>query len=671
MYYGGDYNPEQWAPEVWREDVERMREAGVNLVTVGVFSWARIQPREGEFDWAWLDEVLDLLHEADIGVDLATATASPPPWAVESYPEMLARDERGVRYGPGSRQHQAITSPEYRRLAAALVGELAGRYASHPAVRMWHVNNELGCHVRYDYSDSAQTAFRIWLEKKYATIDRLNQVWGTAFWSQVYGSFAQVPLPRHAPYIHNPAAELDFRRFTSDAFLELCTTERDILRRAGATQPITTNFMGAFPAGDYWTWAGELDLISDDTYPDPADPDGYLEAAFTHDLMRSLKPGVPWMVMEQATEAVNSRPANVPKAPGQMAALSMQSVARGADGILFFQWRQTRRGAEKFHSAMLPHAGTDTRVWREVVQLGAALHALPALPAGPSGARIALVFQWDSRWALESPDLPAVIDYEAHVRRWHTAATRLRLAVDLVRGDEDLSGYDLVVAPSLYLVDDATTAALRGFVARGGRLLATAFTDVVDADCAFRAGGFTVALRDVLGIQVQEFGALAEGDAVVADSRFGTLRGGVAAETLAVRGADVVGRFTDGRLAGEPALTRHAYGDGQGWYLATFADDATALAVLRGLAEELGIAPLIDAPDHVTASRRGEYLTVINHGAHHAEVDIAGTDAVTGDPVRGVHLAPFGWAVVRTEPDHARLAVGAGSTGIHRERNIR
>ncbi len=661
MHYGGDYYPEQWDPAIWREDIERMQEAGVTMVTVGVFAWARIQPREGEFDWAWLDEVLDLLHAAGIGVDLATATASPPPWATTAYPEMLPRDHEGVVYSPGSRQHYAPTSPDYRRLASDLVTTMAARYARHPAVQMWHVNNEYGCHLHYDYSDNAEQAFRGWLQKKYSDIGSLNAAWGTMFWSQSFGTFAEVPLPRRAPYIHNPAAELDFRRFTSDALLELFVMERDILRAAGASQPVTTNFMGAFPAADYWRWAEEIDIISDDTYPDPNDPEAYLDSAFTRDLMRSLKPGRPWLVMEQATEAANSRLTNAPKAPGQAEALSLQSVGRGADGIMFFQWRQSRRGAEKFHSAMLPHTGTDTRVWREVVHLGQTLRALPPLPAGSSGARIALVFTWESWWASSSPDLPTVVDYEAHARAWHGAAQQLHLPVDLVRGDEDLSGYDLVVAPSLFLVDDRTAASLRRYVEAGGHLIVTAFSDVVDADCAFREGGFTVALGEVLGVETLEFGALVPAggghgpglDGVTVGTPFGDLRGHTAAEVIRLRGAEVVGRFADGREAGAPALTRHSFGDGHAHYLATLPDAAAARAILESFSRELDIAPLLEGPPvpFVDASRRGDHVTIVNHGSADAAVSITGTDISTAQRVTRVLLQPFEWAIIRTEEE--------------------
>ena len=264
VHFGGDYNPEQWDPSVWREDMPLMRAAGVDLVTVGVFSWAVIERREGVFDFAWLDEVLAMLHKADIRVDLATGTASPPNWACVAYPDILPIDATGARYNAGSRQHYSASSESYRRLAAAFVRKLVERYRDHPAVALWHVNNEYACHAPYDYSDAAMQRFRDWLRNRYGDLDAINALWNTAFWSQRYTSLDEIIPPRRAPYSHNPGLVLDFRRFTSDVTLELLIMERDIIRSAGATQPVTTNFMDAFPALDYWRWAREVDIVSND-----------------------------------------------------------------------------------------------------------------------------------------------------------------------------------------------------------------------------------------------------------------------------------------------------------------------------------------------------------------------------------------------------------------------
>ncbi|GAA2044327.1 beta-galactosidase [Agromyces tropicus] len=661
MHYGADYNPEQWPEELWPDDVARMREAGVTMVSLGIFSWSRIQPREGEFDFGWLDRVIDLLHEGGIAVDLATATASPPPWATAAYPEMLPQDEDGATYWPGSRQQFAPSSPVYRRLAAELVTALAARYARHPGVVMWHVNNEYGCHLNADYSDAARDAFRRWLADRYGDVRALNEAWGTDFWSQRYQSFDEVFPPRKAPYSRNPGQELDFRRFTSDMLLECYLMERAIIRAAGGTQPITTNFMGAFKPADYARWAEHMDVISDDCYPDPNDPESFRAAAFQRDLVRSLKPEVPWLLMEQSTNALNWRPWNAPKAPGQMAALSAQAIGRGADGILFFQWRQSRAGAEKFHSAMLPHAGTGTRTWREAVALGATLSALPELPAGARDARVALVFDWESWWAVEASDHPQnALDYVAVVQRWHRALHRRHVQVDVVPASRVGEGYDLVIAPALYLVREADAAALTAFVEGGGHLLAGPFTDVVDELDRFRDGGFATQLGPLCGIRIEDFGALVPTDAApdVPGERTAPFAGdaGLAgtgtllAEEIHVTGdARVEAAFADGRRAGDPALTVRGVGElgGTARYLATIPDEAGTQAVVDRLLATTGVEPVVAGlPEHVEAARRGSLLTLVNHDGPVVEVEVAGTDAVTGERIGRVRLDAFDWAMV-------------------------
>lgn len=626
--FGGDYNPEQWPEEVWSEDVRFMRRAGVNLVTVGVFSWARIQRDEGQFDYDWLDRVLDLLHTNGIAVDLATGTASPPPWATQRYPAMLTRTREGAIRWPGSRQHWAPSSPDYRRLAADLVRTTVERYRDHPAVVLWHINNELGCHLAYDYSDQAAAAFRTWLRERYDGIDALNEAWGTWFWSQRYTDFDQILPPRLAPYSVNPGGLLDFRRFSSDILLEIVRLEKRAIRDAGATQPITTNLIGAWPFLDYWRWAEEVDYVADDNYPDPRDPESYVEAAFARDVMRSLKPGRPWLLMEQAPNAVNWRPNNAPKAPGQMAALSLQAVARGADAVMFFQWRQAAAGAEKFHSGMLPHAGPDTRTYREVCRLGADLAELTDLPVPGGEARVAIVLDWDSWWAIDQPDHPAQFDYLAHLRGWHAAFHELNVSVDVVRAGGPYTGFSLLVAPSLYLLRDADAAALRDYVASGGRLLATAFTDVVDEHDRFRPGGFTTRLGPALGVRVMDFDGVLHTTVHWGDISFG---GEALSEVLRVDGGtEVLGTFADGAAA----LTRHAFGAGEAYYLATLADPDGRRAVVRHLVERAGIEPVLAGlPPGVEASARGDVVTVINH---------------TPRPVEGpVPLGPYGYRILR------------------------
>lgn len=666
MHYGADYNPEQWPEDIWPDDVARMREAGVTMVSLGIFSWSRIQRAEGEFDFGWLDRVIELLHEGGIAVDLATATASPPPWAVAAYPEILPRDEDGIVYGQGSRQHYAPSSPVYRRLAAELVTAIAERYAGHPAVVLWHVNNEYGCHLNADYSDAARDAFRRWLRDRYGDVEALNRAWGTAFWSQRYTDFDQILPPRKAPYSLNPGQLLDFNRFTSDMLLECYLMEREIIRSAGATQPITTNFMGPFKPANYAQWAEHMDVISDDCYPDPNDPEGFRQAAFQRDLIRSLKPGVPWLLMEQATNALNWRPSNAPKAPGQMAALSAQSIGRGADGVLFFQWRQSAAGSEKFHSAMLPHAGTATRTWREVTDLGARLASLPELPAGGDDARVALVFDWENWWAVESPDHPVSFDHLEVVLRWYRALHRRHVQVDIVAPERVDGRYALAIAPTLYLLRESGARALTAFVEGGGHLVAGPFTDVVDEHDRFRPGGYLTQLGPLLGIRLTDFGALvrpqddgpgqrAAGFSGVFGSGTGTL---FAEEIAPIDGADGVrieAAFDDGRSAGAPALTARRHGEGTARYLATVPDEETADALAGHLLASAGVAPVVDGlPASAEAARRGDVVTVVNHGDRPVElpldgVVLAGSSLEAGRRAGGEALEPYGWVIARED----------------------
>ncbi|GLI26234.1 beta-galactosidase [Agromyces rhizosphaerae] len=659
MLYGADYNPDQWPEEVWDDDVRLMQQAGVNIVSLGIFAWSRIQPTEDAWDFAWLDRVIDTLHAGGIAVNLATATASPPPWVSARYPETLPADEHGATYWPGSRQHFAPSSPTYRRLAGELVRRIAERYAHHPAVVMWHVGNEFGCHLPMDFSDSARDAYRGWLRERYVTVDALNEAWGTSFWSQRYADFDEIFPPRLAPYSHNPSSMLDWRRFTSDMLLECYLMEREILLAAGATQPITTNFMGPFKPADYESWAPHMDVIADDCYPDPSSPTRVRDSAFQRDLIRSMKPGVPWLLWEQATDAVNWRPSNPGKLPGQLMAETAQSIARGANGIMFFQWRQSRAGSEKFHSAMLPHAGTETATWRAVNELGARLGALPALPAPGRDARVALVFDWESWWAVEERDHPTGIDYLAVCREWYGAFHSRGIMVDIVPPERVDDGYDLVVAPALYLLRDAGADALLRFVEGGGTLLAGPFSDVVDSNDQFRAGGFITRLGGALGIRFEDFGAL--GGASTGGSGVGALlghasgpretvqfalagveaRGTLVAEVVHPTTAEVVASFGDGRAEGRPALTRNRHASGEAWYVATMPDAAGVDAVVGALVEASGVEPVLpDLPAGVEAARRGDVVTVINHGSEPAVVALNGHDLESGEPIVMRTLGP-------------------------------
>lgn len=663
--YGGDYNPEQWPREVWDEDVVLMQRAGVNLATVAVFSWARLEPRPGEYDFAWLDDVLDTLHAGGIRVDLATATASPPPWLAKLHPETLPVTEHGVRLAVGSRQQYCPSSPVYREQARRLVERMVERYAGHPALELWHVNNEYGCHVSHCYCEVSAEAFRSWLEARYGTVDELNRAWGTAFWSQRYDAFDEVAPPRAAPTFRNPTQLLDFDRFSSDELLACYRAEVEVIR-AGSDVPITTNFMGFFKPVDYWSWAPHVDVVSDDTYPDPADPAAPAYAAMVRDLMRSLGGGAPWLLMEQSPSAVNWRARNAPKAPGQMRAWSYQSVARGADGILFFQWRQSAAGSEKFHSGMVPHGGTDTRVWREIEQLGAELRQLSEPDVGLEGSRVpssvAIALDWDSWWAIEQPASPSSVSYLETLFAWHRAFTSLGLAVDFVRADGDLSAYRVVVAPTHFVATDAQVSSLASFAESGGTLVVGFGTAITDEDLHVRLGGYLgEPLRRALGVWVEEFAPPAAPDrravgggeappvALKGDVFGGSAEGSDWAEFVRVEDAETLATFTEGALAGWPAVTRRATGTGSAWYVATLPELAALGRLLSRVLEDGGVespAPIATG-EHVEVVRRGDLTFVINHGSDAAELRLEGTDVLTGAAASGLELPSQGVAIVR------------------------
>lgn len=648
ILFGGDYNPEQWPREVWREDVALMQRAGVNLVTVGVFSWAELEPTPGAREFGWLDEVLDLLHAGGIAVDLALPVASPPPWLGVRHPETLPVDRDGVRLVAGSRNQFSPSSQVYREAARAITADLAARYAQHPAVRMWHVGNEYG---QVDHGDEAARAFRAWLLRRYGSIEGVNEAWGTAFWAQRYADVSEILPPRRAPYLINPTQSLDFRRFTSDELRDCYRELRDTIRATGATQPITTNFMGAFALADYWSWADDVDVVSDDQYPDPADPDSPIEMAFVQDLMRGLGDGRPWVLMEQAISAVQWRSHNLPKTPARARLDTLQAVARGADGICFFQWRQSTAGAERFHSAMVPHAGADTEVFEGVCRQGDELRRLRSVTGGRIAARTAVLFDWPSWWASEEPARPTTrFDGLEQMRRWYRSLWRRGIPVDVVRFGADLSAYDVVLLPHGYVLRPGDAARLTEAAARGAQVVVGPFSGVADERGHIRTGRSPVLLRETFGVSGEEWVGLPD-DGVTVTSAEGRWAASVAhtlGEKLRSDGAEVLASFASGDLAGRPVVTRN----GSAWYLGAVLADDLLDAVLGDALDAAGVVgAIVDPPAGVEAVRRRDALFLLNRGDDDVTVPLPGawTDLLTDDEIDDRVTVPRGDARVVTE----------------------
>lgn len=587
--YGGDYNPEQWGPEVHAEDTELMREAGVNLVTLGIFSWAKTEPAPGAYDFTWLDGHMDRLAGAGVAVSLATMTASPPPWLTRLHPQTLPVTEDGVRLHPGSRQHWCPSSPTYRTHAVRLTERLAARYGEHPALALWHIGNEYGCHIsRHCHCEVSTAAFRGWLRERYGTVAALNDAWSTDFWSQRYGTFEEIHTPRKAPSFRNPAQQLDYWRFSSDELLACYLAEKEVLTRVTPHIPVTTNFVPVAKTLDLFAWAPHLDVVSYDSYPDPHDPASLQRTAFSYDVMRGLKGGQPWLLLEQAPGAVNWRERNGRKPPGRMRLDSWQAVAHGADSVLFFQWRQSRGGAEKFHSAMVPHGGRQTRIFREVRELGAELAAHPELlGATPERADAALLMDWPSWWALELDAHPSAdVTFLQAALAHHKPLYDASVACDVVPVDGDFTEYRLLLIPNLYSVTKETAERIRAYVHGGGTLVMSYFSGIVDEHDRVHLGGYPAPFRELLGLRVEEFDPAPDG---------------TWSEEIHLEGAEAVTTTAEGA----PAVTRHAYGEGVAWYLGTRPAPKEMRELFDRVRAECGVEPVLPGlPEGVQARTR-------------------------------------------------------------------
>ncbi|MZO10045.1 cellulase family glycosylhydrolase [Bifidobacterium pseudocatenulatum] len=604
IWYGGDYNPDQWPEEVWDDDVRLMKKAGVNLVSVGIFSWAKIETSEGVYDFDWLDRIIDKLGEAGVAVDLASATASPPMWLTQAHPEVLWKDYRGDVCQPGARQHWRPTSPVFREYALKLCRAMAEHYKGNPYVVAWHVSNEYGCHNRFDYSEDAEHAFQQWCEERYGTIDAVNDAWGTAFWAQRMNDFSEIVPPRFIGdgNFMNPGKLLDFKRFSSDALKAFCIAERDTLAEITPDLPLTTNFMVSASGSvlDYDDWGDEVDFVSNDHYfiPGEAHLD---ELAFSASLVDGIARKDPWFLMEHSTSAVNWREINYRKEPGQLVRDSLAHVAMGADAVCYFQWRQSKAGAEKFHSAMVPHAGEDSAVFRDVCELGADLNKLSdegILGSRLAKSRVAVVFDYESEWATEHTATPT--QHVHHVDEplaWFRALADQGVTADVVPVRGAWDDYEMVVLPSVYLLSEETTRRVRDYVVGGGRLVVTYYTGISDEKDHVWLGGYPGSIRDVVGVRVEEFMPMGDDFTGVPD-RLELSNGAVAHDIADVIGsvdgtATVLETFKDDPwtgMDGAPAIVAHTFGEGRSVYVgARLGRDGIALS-LPEILDSLGMA---------------------------------------------------------------------------------
>lgn len=657
MIFGGDYNPDQWSPETWQEDARLMQEAGVNLVSLGIFSWTKLEPKPGVFDFVWLDQLMDLLYSHGVSVNLATPTASPPAWMVRLHPDMLPVTAEGVRLWHGSRKHYCAHNSHYRQCATRIATQLAERYKDHPALVMWHVDNEYGGHVGECFCDTSAAAFRTWLKERYGTLDQLNFAWGTAFWSQIYSDWDELLPPRRSPAHVNSTQQLDWARFCSDSWLVCFDEQKAALKAITPHIPVTTNFMGFHKGVDYFKFATHENVVSQDSYPETYDPDWAAKAGIICDLVRSVGARKPWILMEQATSHVNWRHRNVNKRPGIMRLCSLQAVARGADGIMFFQWRQSRAGAEKHHSGMLPHGGTDTRVWREVKALGKELPRLNPVLSSQVQADVAILMDWENWWALELDSKPSNdLKLFAQLYSYYKPLFDRNITVDFAHPESDLSRYQLVIAPNLYLVNDNSARNINQYVGNGGTLLMSFFSGIVDENEQIRLGGYPAPFREMLGLVVEEYAPYTESQSnrIVTEEGKG-FQCTFWSDVIHLQTAESLANYEQDYYAGSPAITHNKFGKGNAFYVGTVPDRHGMDWLVEHLCRVAGVQPAVtNGPADVEILRRANekssFLFVLNHSGEKVSVpvDRDGCDLLTALDIRGsIELDPFGVAVIQ------------------------
>ncbi|GIP16806.1 beta-galactosidase [Paenibacillus montaniterrae] len=664
MWYGGDYNPEQWDAATMEEDIRMFKLANIDVATVNVFSWALIQPSEDEYDFSKLDAIIERLTKDQIYICLATSTGAHPAWMAHRYPDVTRVDYEGRKRKFGGRHNSCPNSPTYRKYSAAIAEKLAERYASYEGLVVWHVSNEYG---GYCYCDNCAEAFRSWAKQRYGTLEALNKAWYTTFWGHTFYDWAEIVPPNalSEEWSGNRTSfqtiSLDYRRFQSDSLLECFKLEYDAIRKYSKDVQITTNLMGTYPELDYFKWAKEMDVVSWDNYPSLDTPFSF--TAMSHALMRGLKSGQPFMLMEQTPSQQNWQPYNSLKRPGVMRLWSYQAVAHGADTVMFFQLRRSIGACEKYHGAVIEHVGHEhTRVFRECAELGAELVKLgDTLLDSRHQSKVGIVYDWENRWALDLTSGPTIdLKYVEQVHRYYDAFFKQNIQADMISVEEQLDQYEIVVAPVMYMVKPGFAQKVEQFVANGGTFITTFFSGIVNENDLVTVGGYPGELRKVLGIWAEEIDALlpSQSNQIVMKDAYGALQGeyfcNILCDLIHSEGAEVLATYGSDFYKGMPTLTKNRFGKGDAWYVATNGDEAFLSDLIKTIVEQRGIKPLIApvAGVEVTERVKGEqrFLFVLNHNNEAAEVDlgdISGMDLLTNQAVSGhVSLASKGVMII-------------------------
>ena len=627
IVYGGDYNPEQWPEEIWADDMRLLKEANIDIVTLNVFSWAALQPSEETYDFSKLDKIMEMVRDNGLQVCLATSTGAHPAWMAKKYPDILRTEFNGLKRKFGGRHNSCPNSPTYEKYSVRLAQKIAERYRDYNNIVAWHISNEFGGEC---YCENCEKAFRVWLKKKYQTIENVNRAWNTAFWGHTFYDWDEIVLPNLlSEHFEQDRSQfqgitVDYKRFNSESILECYKREYDALKAITPDIPITTNLMGFYKPLDYKMWAKYMDVVSWDNYP--SNEDSPAQIAMSHDLMRGINGGEPFLLMEQTPSVTNWLPYNALKRPGVMRLWSYQAVAHGSDSVMFFQMRRTVGACEKLHGAVIDHVGTnETRVFREVKALGAELKELGEQTLGAvTDAKAVIYFDCDNWWAIECSAGPNCdLKYKDEIYNYYQALYKLNIPVDIVGPEDDLGKYQLLIAPILYMTKTGYDEKIRTFVKNGGTFVTTFFSGIADEHDLIVTGGYPGKLRDIMGIWVEESDALPSG----AENHF-TYRGKAYPAKLLcdlshLEGAEALSVYEEDFYAQMPAITKNQFGDGRAYYVATRSNEEFYQTLMADICEECGVESLLAPQENLEVTMRrnenGRFLFLLNHADREQE----------------------------------------------------
>lgn len=628
--YGGDYNPEQWSEDVWEEDMRLFKLAHIDTVTLNVFSWASLQSDENTYHFERLDKIMDLVRKNGLKVCLATSTGAHPAWMAKKYPEILRTEFNGMKRKFGGRHNSCPNSLVYHKYSTRLAGKLAQRYKDYDNIIGWHISNEYGQEC---YCENCEKAFRVWVKEKYHTIEEVNRAWNTSFWGHTFYDFDEIVLPNllsehfEAERSMFQGISLDYKRFNSDSMLNCYRMEYEEIKKYTPHIPITTNLMGFYKPLDYQKWAKYMDFVSWDNYP--SYNDSVARCALNHDMIRGLKSGKSFILMEQTPSVTNWQPYNALKRPGELRLQSYQAVAHGSDSMMFFQMRRSIGACEKYHGAVIDHCGHEnTRVFRELTQIGEELDRIGDRILGArEDAKVAIVYDWDNWWAVELSAGPTVeLRYHDEVLRYYTALHERNIATDIISVEEPLDKYDIVIAPVLYMTKGDYDQKIRTYVENGGTFITTYFSGYVDENDLVVTGGYPGKLRDILGIWVEEIDALPPGYANAFELDGKEYPCKLLCELMHLEGAQALTTYKDDFYAGMPAVTKNTFGKGTAYYVGTSSDDAFYKMFMEKVCEEKEVKPAVDVPEGVEAVIRStdehSFLFLLNHTKEEKEVKI-------------------------------------------------